>query len=145
MHKTVILLGSLLALCGTWTPVQARCASVVMASGQVATSCDDSRPLRLASAVLAGPPLIWSTRHAALVPLPAYGSLHSVGRTIPIGEVIGRRVLPLTNLPQPVVYNNPDSFPSAVDPGVVLMPLPSPRRVVIRRAYLQTKVIRVKD
>ena len=161
MHRTTILLGTLVTLFGAWTSAQAQCVPVRGPTGEVGTVCGDFRPLRLASAALGNPPLIWSSSRAELVPPPAYGWPRAVGRTIPIEAVIGRRVLPVTRLLQSVVYNNPESFPGAVEPGIVLMPLRPARRVVVRETYVRPlrtseamtgrtrlrriKVIRVKD
>ena len=97
---------------------------------------DDSYPLRMAPAVLGGPPLIWSAEDATLVP-PPYGSYQVFGRTVPIEKVIGRRVLPIeTSLPGGIAYNNPASAPGVVDPEVVLMRLPpAPRAAKVGTFY----------
>ena len=143
MRKTWILSGVIVALLAGSAPADAACycrwrtpgrhaavfhthrPRVIRFQARAAMGADDAEPLYIASAVLGGPPLIWSPTAAALVP-PPYGSYRLPGRTIPIEAVIGRRVLPILITPPSVGYNNPTSAYGVVDPEIVLMRIPRP-------------------
>lgn len=150
MRKSIILLSALIGACGFAATASAQCVSVMGSESRPATLCRDFRPLRIASAVLGDPALIWSASQATLVPVPEDGRVRLVGSSIPLDVLIGRRVVGVGRPPEPVVYNNPSSLPGSVDPGLVLMRLPSPRRVVIRETAMRVEhvrrtILRVKD
>lgn len=153
MRKSIVLLSALVGACGFGATAKAQCVPVVGSDGRPETLCRDFRPLRIASAVLGDPVLIWSASRAALVPVPEDGRVRLVGSSIPLDVLIGRRVVGVGRPPEPVVYNNPSSLPGSVDAGLVLMRLPSPRRVVVRETSVRlaevhlrrARVLRVKD
>ncbi len=154
MRKSIIAVSALIGVSGFAAAARAQCVPVLGEAGQAETLCGDFRPLRIASAVLGDPPLIWSASRAALVPVPADGRARLVGSSIPLDVLIGRRVAGIGRPPERVVYNNPASLPGSVDPGLVMMRLPSPRRVVVRRTMVRsveevrfpsTRALRVKD
>ena len=97
--------------------------------------CPREYPLRLGTATSPGVPLVWSATQGRLVPPPVRQEPIVLGRTIPLGEIIGRKVHPLGRLPEPVIYNKPPTEPDSGDPSFVLMSLgPVPRPVLLRRA-----------
>ena len=99
-------------------------------------SCGGDYPLRVAVAAVPGTPLTWSPARADLEPPPIGRAPILFGRTIPLGELIGRRVRPLGRLPEPVMFNKPMAELGPNDPGLVLMPIgPAPRSPALRRAY----------
>lgn len=153
MRKSIILLSAFLGACGFAASAHAQCVPVMGSDGRPETLCRDFRPLRIAPAVLGDPALIWSASRAALVPVPEDGRARLVGPSIPIDVLIGRRVVGIGRPPEPVVYNNPASLPGSVDPGLVLMRLPAPRRVIVRESSVRlaevrlrrARILRVKD
>lgn len=153
MRKSIILLSALVGVWGFGASARAQCVPVLGADGGPETLCRDFRPLRIAPAVLGDPVLVWSASRAALLPVPDDGRVRSVGSSIPLDVLIGRRVVGIGRPPEPLVYNNPSSLPGSVDPGLVLVRLPVPRRVVIRESSIRwedvhrrrIEVLRVKD
>ncbi len=153
MRKSTLLLSAAIGMCGFVASANAQCVPVLGAAGLAETICGDFRPLRIAPAVLGDPALIWSASGAELVPVPADGRARLVGPTIPLDVLIGRKVVGIGRPPERVVYNNPASLPGSVDPGLVLMRLPTLHRVVVRRTSVRvaevrlrrTRALRVKD
>ena len=97
--------------------------------------CPGEYPLRIGTATDPGQPLVWSTTRGRLVRPPVRHEPILLGRTIPLGEIIGRKVHPIGRLPEPVIYNKPLADLDPGDPSLVLMSLgPIPRPVLLRRA-----------
>ena len=98
-------------------------------------ACPGEYPLRIAPAAVPGVPMVWSAARGHLVPPPVGREPIELGRTIPLAEIVGRRIHPLVRPPSPVVYNMPPADLDPSDPSLVLMRLvPLPRPVTLRRA-----------
>lgn len=121
MRKTLAFIGAATILVGVAPALHAQCLPPACLPGP--------EVVRLSPAVEDGVPLVWSSARATLVPAPSYGLPVLLGRSVPLGGLIGRRILPVGAVPRAVNYNAPGRFPSRVDPGLVLMRLLPPRHV----------------
>lgn len=87
--------------------------------------CDVPPALRLSSAAVGDPPLVWSSEHGRLVPLPP-GVGRAVGPVVMLGEIAGFKISSAGDLPRRLSYNDPETCRDA-DGGTVLLPLLRPR------------------
>lgn len=115
---------AVLPLLGSVATAGAQCLS-----GSVEESgCEVPTALHLSSAILGGPPLIWSSSRGKLVPPPPGVVGWGMGQSVPLAEIIGLKIAPVGGLPQRLSYNDPNSFPGASDSRIVLVPVLHPRR-----------------
>ena len=126
LHSTLLALSALL---GSGAVAGAQC----LPGEGVDFGCG-APALHISSSVENGPPLIWSPEFGTLVPPPPDAIFR--GRTVPTGEIVGRRVAPVGELPQPLTYNHPGRFAGDTSSRVVLVPLLRPiRPVKVRGEY----------